>query len=889
MPMPLRPGGDSKRKAHFADAASGTAKRLKARRDARDILTQPADAALNNGALDLSAFLATRQFEISALEESMRLSKASRSQRAFQRVPRALRRRTASHNCARVPKRLRLRALREMLEDNTPRVTARRRKPRTTRARIRAEMAKKLPKLAAKRRRRKAPKEASAAATTTTVTAKVDSDGDIAIPSASATATSDKPSSSHSLKPRRPKIRRNALNSPLVPRSKFRKRQATKTWLPTHIWHAKRARMSDPKQPLWRFAIPLRPNEKLFRATHRTLTDHGAMAWDTSYMSTIGLYGRCEGVGRVLRKIGLTAEGLWTDAGRRWRAGLRTWTGMLTKPLGDAVKEICPATVMWNPASPGRPGPDAQVFIRVHPAAFEELFAVLLTHRRMETPKVYIEDLRYEIGSIEITGPAAIEALLSTLKLYHPKSKAGSHARVFSQLVGLTNPGALPAGAVLGFDVADARLYYPPKMVSPPFSSDALMDTLEHWNHTTESNLQPYRLWDRDARHTASCLPTKKAIDRRKSTHTPGQPLPHTPSDPSIPILLLSSRSGSGTRATGSFSLLLPWSYVQPLWYSLMHVPLSSGATPRFGGLRETAQVHDERHTPLFPRDFPGTTAGAQAERDMRVQREREWHKRPSGKRTAWSAINLGAGRRGEVGSPYACDYELLFDGPVHGPPPAERGVFSLEKLVAVDARRMLAGANLPVLGVVRVRITFFSQGIAHPTARVYRLPAAPSEAPSSSDVEVSASQPPGLPLPSNLREQWLALVRPHTASKPAARRTLCIPPNSLETKKQTIAAHIMHGPVRPMHVPPANTDSVNGHPLCPDVADLLGFVTSGGYSLTCGKATAIATLRADLALRDVKAAREARSKKLEKEAFLCIVRNVGHEVAWLARWEVME
>jgi hypothetical protein len=70
------------------------------------ILTQTFDAALSNGELDQQAFLKAWQFEIEALEDGMRRSKSAVTSRAFQQVPREMRRRAASHNVKRVPKRL---------------------------------------------------------------------------------------------------------------------------------------------------------------------------------------------------------------------------------------------------------------------------------------------------------------------------------------------------------------------------------------------------------------------------------------------------------------------------------------------------------------------------------------------------------------------------------------------------------------------------------------------------------------------------------------------------------------------------------------------------------------------------------------------------------------
>jgi len=82
--------------------------------EARAIASQTKDKAYGDGELNVEKFVIAREFEIKALEDGMKKSKNLLSQRAFQSVPRDLRRRTASHNVKRVPKRLRARAQKEV-------------------------------------------------------------------------------------------------------------------------------------------------------------------------------------------------------------------------------------------------------------------------------------------------------------------------------------------------------------------------------------------------------------------------------------------------------------------------------------------------------------------------------------------------------------------------------------------------------------------------------------------------------------------------------------------------------------------------------------------------------------------------------------------------------
>ncbi|KAL7947914.1 ribonucleases P/MRP protein subunit POP1 domain-containing protein [Trichoderma barbatum] len=892
---------------------------------ARNIPTQAADAALKDGELDLVAFVAAHEFEIRALEQSMATSKAVRSSRAFQQVPRGLRRRTASHNPKRVPRRLRVRARKEMDEDNTPLVESRKRKPRTTRARIRAQTAKRLRILAARKRKRKHNKSDANSQNDSKEVVK-----DVGIVGRTP----------------RPKIRRNALNEPPKPPAKFRKRQINKTWLPTHQWHAKRARMTEPKEPLWRFAIPLTPNEKIYRPTHRAQGERGTMAWDMTYMSTIGLYGNFAGMARVLKRVGVTHESCWDDRGIKWRQGTRAWTGILSRERVGIQRPLCQSTVIWDPepqsedveeeqgeaeTEQGRVEKKVQrrVFIRVHPSAFLELFNELLRLTKMENPRLYIEDLRFEIGSIELSGPASTETLLSVLTAYptgsNPKNK---HAELFESLKGLTNPAALPNNSVLNFTTQDPRLRYPPRKMEFPENEQAQMEllaTIASW--PAEENLQPSVLFDRNARHKASCLPSQKSINRRRSKVTPGTLLKPTSLDPPVPITLIASRSAVGTQAQGTWTLLAPWKCILPLWYSIVHCPLVSGGNPRFAGLNETMQVAFERSVPWFPADFLGTDAGAEWELERRHRRKREWARRPKSKRVEWASLNLGAGRQGEIGDGHACDFEFLFDlaqqqrqqqnrdpsasqhddsreaMDVDGqnPPPVEKKdddkmpYLKLLSSITKAAFNALVSPSptlqpLPPNAIACVRVSLLSRGVVSPCARIYRLPSVPISILPSSDAEVPASIPPeATSLPSDLRSQWLSRIPPSSTSSTSSKSSSSQPKNKraasrlddMETRKRLLARELLAAPPSLTGTPAPNEVDIGGHhPLVPDTKDLIGFVTTGSFCLANGRGAAIGSIAVEKVLPDIKAN--------PKEGRLCIVRNAGENVGWVARWEVV-
>ena len=111
--------GSKRKRAPQPSQPASRKRRIVNFQDARAIANQTAGKAFGDGEVDVDKFVRSREFEIKALEDGMKNAKQSLARRAFQNVPRDLRRRTASHNAKRVPKRLRARARREVCAQNT--------------------------------------------------------------------------------------------------------------------------------------------------------------------------------------------------------------------------------------------------------------------------------------------------------------------------------------------------------------------------------------------------------------------------------------------------------------------------------------------------------------------------------------------------------------------------------------------------------------------------------------------------------------------------------------------------------------------------------------------------------------------------------------------------
>jgi ribonuclease P/MRP protein subunit POP1 len=757
-----------------------------------------------------------------------------------------------------------------MIEDNTPTVTARRRKPSKI-MRIRLESARRLQNINAKSKARRAAKKV-----------KRDKENEAEL----------KEEGSHAFNtaPRVPKIKKYKLSRPPPADAKYRKRQRCKTWLPTHMFHAKRAHMATTKDPIWRFAIPLSPTEKSYRPTHRARGARGAVAWDMSYMSTVQLEGTESCIEAVLRAVGVDGDEAWGAKGRKWRAGtrfLQAWTF----EKDDLSKPIAPVTLVWcappksedvEMADAGKPQaalkkPRRKLWIRVHPSAFLQVWQGLLELSKRQNPPVMVEDLRFEIGSIEITGPGSTEALLAALRpvLGPSDTPVGeSPEAIWSSLLGVSNPSSLPQNALLSFDISDPRLQYPPRTLKVPGDENYMNDLaimLSKWS--PDQTQGPSSIFDRPSRLAAARqLPSQKAINRRRTLAGPGVYPVSQPNDPKIPVMILATRPQARSKKNttpGSWTVLLPWKCVVPVWYSLMYYPLSSGGNPRFGGLKEHQQLAFEAGEGSFPGDFPGTRAGWEWTQRETEKSRRQWERRPKGRRSEFDSLILGDGHpKGEIGHGWACDWERLVQGPSKDDTAvnandddkktSEQEAGGIDPPFNIRTVRYTPGDTNKILNslskapidssaLATIHLTLSSRGTPTPCARIYRLPTDPG-----------------------LRRKWLELAstRGKSGEKSTSLNDPTLPP---EEARRRLAESLISTS--------AHENSTSDHLEVPTEEDLIGFVTTGNFNLSEGKGTGIGSIQLSKVLvPDMK----------PSERRMCIVRSAGEKLGRLGVWELV-
>ncbi|KAK0221848.1 POP1-domain-containing protein [Armillaria fumosa] len=574
------------------------------------------------GVIDVEAFTEARSFEINAMQNAMKTASSSSTQRAWQALPRHLRRRAASHDVRRVPVRLREKA--------------------------RAEM--------------------------------------------------DVKKVNNRQKPKRGRDKRVSKTE------SFLKRQRDKTWLETHLWHAKRMKM----ETMWGYRLAVHPSEKAFRPSHRAAI-RGSILHDASYQSLIELKGLQKVLTRIMDNCCDPQE--LSPGNRRYVLGARTLSTHMYQSTLYPRSLIAPITIMWRPFTSSKPEaaeepeeistepsqrkrkrkgkgkgkekvtkeidilPNEEtirvVWIRSHPATHDEVFNALQTAASSvldeinkestsdQVVDVEIADLRGKVNIFEIMGPKSSQVLKGALQPIASDDRT-SFKEFWSSLAEVQTTGSLPRGMIVGFTVNDPRLKFPPKNAKLNVSTAPNVLTMP------SSALAQSDVWDETTRNALNTPKYKKKDldERRSKSAIPGTHLAPLRQDDRIPVILIQrSLESSRLASTSNGGKCCPegaedgeaihgWTLIIPAGWSMAFFSSLTYTGTRVGGQRECQSQAFESGVSYFPRDYPFTSTYDKYAQEYESEARESWERKPPAKRPNFEKLGTK--------SPWRADWEAV-------------------------------------------------------------------------------------------------------------------------------------------------------------------------------------------------------------------------------------
>lgn len=331
----------------------------------------------------------------------------------------------------------------------------------------------------------------------------------------------------------------------------FVRRQKHHAWMETHIWHAKRFRMTK----IWGYNLPEAPCDKAFRACYRAGSAH-CLLLDVSYLGCIQLSGSVENLTRIFASITNSKCGLTTNA-KCYMNGERegaTYIYNIDKYPYECLGKV---TFIWDICDVS----NATIRFFVHPSFYldlVELFKkcfglikvdsiadidatspVLNSNRYIGKTSIEMVELNQVFNRFRLIGPLSHAVLKDVLKpidvtrkepenwfknlfVGNVKEKHLLQSSYWEKIKGLNSPAEIQSKIILGLNVEDPRLNFPkkrtkslPNYTNPCINSDLvnIPKNLNYsllWNNEVQQNILDKKITNAEInniRHTTNLVP----------------------------------------------------------------------------------------------------------------------------------------------------------------------------------------------------------------------------------------------------------------------------------------------------------------------------------------------------------------------------------------------
>ncbi|XP_076247354.1 POP1 ribonuclease P/MRP subunit [Calliopsis andreniformis] len=501
-----------------------------------------------------------------------------------------------------------------------------------------------------------------------------------------------------------PKTKRPSRKYRRRPRNllkEYNRRQRSKVWLETHIWHAKRFHMVEK----WGYRIASHANDKCFKANYRAVAKHCLMQ-DISYYTCIEIIGPEEVLKETLKNHCNPFE--LTFSAKVFITGTREGTLMFFKKNGYPTFPIGHVHFLWRPNNIGR----RTIWIWVHPSFLDDIIAEVVSSFEFKTHDTnststnnqmiecydYISDKNCKmcvhkntLNRFRFYGPLTTSVLTDALRLlnFDKKISLGMECaniahleengmdcedevkglnnfwhieyyksqenieslkvqeQVWQVLKTLQSPSQLPPNIILGFTVLDPRFHVPEKRTKPQRHTG----TVEAMPVSpTNANSSP--IWEQEIRKTVTkaCVTTSAINKLRSQCLVPGIDNDKYFKEEimaKIPILLIQKPGTGNTGLSSRIDVILPAGWAMPFWLACVF------RCVRVGALRETKSIALEYEHMRSPDiNDPDTLAYAREALSTKLELKDKYFRYPPNRRVNFIKLRIS--------SPFFCEWRIL-------------------------------------------------------------------------------------------------------------------------------------------------------------------------------------------------------------------------------------
>jgi len=442
------------------------------------------------------------------------------------------------------------------------------------------------------------------------------------------------------LPPQKPKNRKDKRKPGTIV-EEYNRRSSKVKWLETHIWHSKRMKMCEK----WGYKLAEYPREKGRKIIYKD-QKYTCLLHDASYYQCIEINGLVNDIKLLFNSIiDLAIPSITSN---RYIKGNKIGNTKIYKFKKYPFNTISPITFLWKSVQNNELNNKRTLWLWVHPSSYQDVLNELdMSKSILKINNVQIEQIKNEIIIFQLTGPRSHAILQEIINLCDDTDKINEEAhKIWKNLKYLRTPASLPAGVVLGLTVHDPRLsnFRKMKKREDEISEEDQM-LINNICNAWPENVSQSNIWDSELRNQ---LKNNKCSEdslnkRRSESLVPGTPLEPLENDSKIPILL-AQRGATNYMITNdkqSQELLYGWNlYIPKGWAMAFFKPLVF-AGARVIGLNNIYELYFESTIPCYPYDYIETKSYKIYIDEKAKEEEDTYNRKPLSKRPNFQKLGI--------------------------------------------------------------------------------------------------------------------------------------------------------------------------------------------------------------------------------------------------------